>query len=200
MIRGIAFVILIKTHDSVTPKMKTRAILTHRFSTPLGRMLVCTSDNSVCLLEFDERKNLDIECQDLQKRLKAAFVTGKNHLTKQTQQQILEYFAGTRTHFNLPLMTLGTAFQNDAWQSLQKIPYGQTRSYQEQASAIERPTAVRAVASANSHNRIAIVIPCHRVIGKNGSLTGYAGGLERKRWLLAHEKDNVQKKRATHNL
>ncbi len=168
--------------------MKTRAILTHRFPTPLGLMLVCTVDNSVCLLEFEDRKHLDAECQDLQKRLEATFVTGQNDLTEQTQYEVTEYFEGTRTRFSLPLMTLGTAFQNDAWQGLQQIPYGQTRSYQEQASAIKRPTAVRAVASANSHNRIAIVIPCHRVIGKNGSLTGYAGGLERKRWLLAHEK------------
>jgi len=86
----------------------------------------------------------------------------------------------------------GTEFQNEVWQCLQKIPYGETHSYQQQAEIIERPKAVRAVASANGHNRIAIVIPCHRVIGKDGSLTGYAGGLERKRWLLEHEKKHLR--------
>ncbi len=101
--------------------------------------------------------------------------------------QLAEYFAGARRAFELPLAPPGTAFQRLAWDALLAIPYGQTRSYGEQARAIGRPHASRAVGAANGANPIAIIIPCHRVIGASGQLTGYGGGLPTKRWLLAHE-------------
>ena len=102
-------------------------------------------------------------------------------------QQLDEYFAGRRRQFDLPLAPSGTSFQRTAWRALSAIPFGETRSYGEQARAIGRPKAVRAVGGANGRNPIAIVVPCHRVIGSDGNLTGYAGGEPAKRWLLNHE-------------
>lgn len=104
-----------------------------------------------------------------------------------TREQLAEYFAGTRQSFALPLHVTGTDFQRAVWHALTRIPYAATRSYGELAQQIERPRAVRAVGLANGRNPISIVVPCHRVIGANGSLTGYGGGLDRKRWLLALE-------------
>ncbi|EHA1123749.1 methylated-DNA--[protein]-cysteine S-methyltransferase [Vibrio navarrensis] len=101
--------------------------------------------------------------------------------------QLDEYFSGKRTQFDLPIAVKGTAFQMQVWQALTTIPYGETWSYQELANAIDNPKAVRAVGLANGKNPVSIVVPCHRVIGKNGKLTGYAGGIERKRWLLERE-------------
>ncbi|EJN6826575.1 methylated-DNA--[protein]-cysteine S-methyltransferase [Vibrio cidicii] len=101
--------------------------------------------------------------------------------------QLNEYFSGKRTQFDLPIAAKGTAFQMQVWQALTTIPYGETWSYQELANAIGNPKAVRAVGLANGKNPVSIVVPCHRVIGKNGKLTGYAGGIERKRWLLERE-------------
>ena len=101
--------------------------------------------------------------------------------------QLRAYFAGERTVFDLPLAPDGSGFQRLVWQALERIPYGVTRSYGELAAAIGRPAASRAVGSANSRNPISIIVPCHRVIGANGALTGYAGGMRAKRWLLEHE-------------
>jgi methylated-DNA-[protein]-cysteine S-methyltransferase len=101
--------------------------------------------------------------------------------------QLAEYFAGSRTSFELPLHLLGSPFQQRVWRALCEIPCGETRSYREIAIALGKPTATRAVGAANGQNPVAIVVPCHRVIGANGSLTGYGGGLDAKRWLLAHE-------------
>ena len=107
-------------------------------------------------------------------------------------RQLDEYFAGTRRTFTLDMRLEGTAFRRRAWQALCDIPYGQTRSYKAQADAIGNPKAVRAIGGANHHNPISIIVPCHRVIGANGLLTGYGGGLWRKEWLLEHEKKHSQ--------
>lgn len=163
----------------------------NRFTTPLGSMFACATGKGVCLLEFTMRRMLETEFKDLCKRLNAVILPGENKHLSQLETELAEYFSGTRKQFNVPLHTPGTPFQNDVWQLLQEIPYATTRSYQEQAIKLNRPKAVRAVASANGFNRIAIVIPCHRVIGKNGQLTGYSGGLERKKWLLDFEKQNA---------
>jgi methylated-DNA-[protein]-cysteine S-methyltransferase len=101
--------------------------------------------------------------------------------------QLEAYFAGTRSTFELPLDASGSAFQHRVWQALEAIPYGETTSYGELAVQIGQPRAIRAVGRANATNPLPIVVPCHRVIGRSGSLTGYGGGLDRKRWLLAHE-------------
>lgn len=105
----------------------------------------------------------------------------------EARRQLEAYFAGMRTAFDLPLAPVGTAFQQGVWQALCTIPHGRTASYGDIARAIGNPKAVRAVGLANGRNPLSIVVPCHRVIGRDGSLTGYGGGLERKRWLLAHE-------------
>lgn len=102
-------------------------------------------------------------------------------------EQIAEYFAGTRTSFTMPLHFIGTAFQQRVWQQLLTVPYGQTVAYQEIANALGNPKAVRAVGAANGQNPISIIAPCHRIIGSNGALIGYGGGLWRKEWLLRHE-------------
>ena len=111
----------------------------------------------------------------------------RDPVLERARGQLAEYFAGARTAFDLPLRPAGTAFQREVWAVLQAIPFGETRSYANVARAVGRPAAVRAVGAANGRNPLAIVVPCHRVIGSGGALTGYAGGLDRKRWLLAHE-------------
>ncbi|WP_444996652.1 bifunctional transcriptional activator/DNA repair enzyme AdaA [Aliikangiella sp. IMCC44359] len=166
-------------------------ILISRLTTPLGPMFVCATEDGICLLEFVDRKMLETEFKQLQKLLEAKIIAGENEHTLQAQQEITEYFNGQRKYFNVTLCTPGTDFQNSVWSCLKEIPYGETRTYQQQAIKLRKPKAIRAVASANGFNRIAIVIPCHRVIGKNGHLTGYGGGLERKKWLLEHETKNL---------
>lgn len=116
---------------------------------------------------------------------------GSSEVLSETARQLDEYFAGTRRDFDLPLDPEGTEFQVTTWLGLASIPYGQTTSYGEQAASLGKPKAVRAVASANGRNPISIVLPCHRIIGADGSLTGFAGGLEWKRWLLDHEAEHA---------
>jgi AraC family transcriptional regulator of adaptative response/methylated-DNA-[protein]-cysteine methyltransferase len=133
---------------------------------------------------------LETEFKDLCKRLNAVILPGENKYLDQTKQQLKSYFEGKLKTFSVPLHTPGTEFQNKVWEVLQTIPYGETLSYETMAQRISRPKAVRAVGTANGANRIAIIIPCHRVIGKDGKLIGYGGGLERKKWLLDFEKQN----------
>jgi AraC family transcriptional regulator of adaptative response/methylated-DNA-[protein]-cysteine methyltransferase len=127
---------------------------------------------------------LEKQLSRLKRMLRAELVPGSNRHFEALHQQVQEYFAGKRKEFSLPLAMQGTPFQQEVWKALQTIPYGETRSYQEQAELLGKPKAVRAVAQANGDNRIAIIIPCHRVIGKDGKLVGYGGGLWRKRFLL----------------
>lgn len=162
-----------------------------RFTTPLGPMFACASSKGVCLLEFTDRRMLESEFKDLRKRLGVVILPGSNPHLDQVQSEIDEYFAGDRRQFSVALDTPGTAFQQSVWTKLQDIPYGETRSYKQQAKALGRPQAIRAVATANGCNRVAIIIPCHRVIASDGSLAGYGGGLYRKQWLLDFEKGNV---------
>jgi AraC family transcriptional regulator of adaptative response/methylated-DNA-[protein]-cysteine methyltransferase len=165
-------------------------ILMSRFNTPLGPMYACSTNQGICLLEFTDRRMLETEFHDLQRRLNAKIVAGENEHIVQLKQELQEYFEGKRQTFDVKLYTPGSVFQQAVWDLLLQVPYGTTVSYMEQALKLNAPKAVRAVASANGHNRVCIVIPCHRVIGSDGNLTGYAGGLERKRWLLEHEKGN----------
>ena len=154
-------------------------------------MVAVASEQGLSLLEFGDRRMLESEFTDLQKRLDAVLLPGKNEFTEAAVQQILEYFAGTRKTFSVPLHAPGTEFQQRVWEALRQIPFGEIRSYGEIATAIGEPKAVRAVGTANGMNRIAIIIPCHRVIGADGALTGYGGGLWRKDWLLQHEREHL---------
>lgn len=156
--------------------------------TPLGEMVAGATNEGVCLLEFHDRRMLPTEYKDLAKLLKTTFEEGENRHLKMLKKQLKEYFDGHRKEFSIPLITPGSEFQQAVWKELQNIQYGSTRSYQEQAMALNMPDSIRAVANANGMNRIAIVIPCHRVIGSDGRLTGYGGGLRRKKWLLDHER------------
>lgn len=185
---GFAYTYKKLTGGTPVDNQATRLIVLHRFTTPLGPMFAAATDEGLCLLEFTDRRMLETEFRDLQRLLGARIIAGENRHTRQTVQEIGDYFAGTRTTFGVALHTPGSAFRQAVWSALMTIPCGETASYAEQALCIGRPEAVRAVASANGHNRVSIIIPCHRVIGKDGALTGYGGGLERKRWLLAHER------------
>jgi AraC family transcriptional regulator, regulatory protein of adaptative response / methylated-DNA-[protein]-cysteine methyltransferase len=163
-------------------------IKTTKIETPLGEMVAGATDEGVCLLEFTDRRMLPTEYKDLTRQLMTTVEDGENKHLKILRKQLKEYFDGRRKEFSVPLVTPGSEFQQAVWKELQNIQFGSTRSYQEQAIALNRPDSVRAIANANGMNRISIVIPCHRVIGSNGRLTGYGGGLKRKRWLLDHEK------------
>lgn len=159
-----------------------------RVLTPLGPMLLGTTDAGICLLEFTDRRMLETQLQRLVRRLNCIFVPGTTEVGRQLEEELEAYFAGTLQSFTVPLDLRGTEFQQRVWKALCQVPYGETRSYADQAEMIGAPNAVRAVARANGDNRIAIVVPCHRVIGRDGTLTGYGGGLWRKKYLLDHER------------
>lgn len=171
--------------------MTKNSIFINRLTTPLGPMLICATAKGVCLLEFEDKRLLEKEFEDLKKILNADIISGENEHSKQAKQEIKEYFEGKRKTFDVSLEILGTDFQVSVWKSLQNIDYGTTTTYQKQAEKINNPKAIRAVASANGNNRISIILPCHRVIGKNGQMTGYSGGIERKKWLITHESNAV---------
>jgi len=153
-------------------------------ATPIGELGIFADNAAVFRIEFTNilrDKNLVNQSDKIE-----------NHLTLIAKQQLEQYFAGERTTFDFPLAPQGTPFREQTWQALLKIPFGETRYYAQQAELMNNKKAVRAVGAANGANPIAIVIPCHRVIGKNGSLTGYAGGLDRKAWLLNFEQEQLQ--------
>lgn len=158
-----------------------------RILTPLGPMLAGATDGGICLLEFVDRRMIETQIKRLKNYLHAELVPGNNKYFDDLSRQLKEYFDGERQAFDVPLHIPGTEFQLKVWNELQKIPYGKTRSYKEQAKALDNPKAIRAVARANGDNRIAIIIPCHRVIGNNGELVGYGGGIWRKQYLLKLE-------------
>jgi AraC family transcriptional regulator of adaptative response/methylated-DNA-[protein]-cysteine methyltransferase len=156
--------------------------------TPIGPMVAAANDHGVCFLEFADRRGLEGTCNDMRKRFKVAVLPGENVVLKQLREELAKYFAGELRKFSVPVFVRGTPFQENVWRELQKISFGKTASYEEIATRVGNSRAVRAVARANGTNRICILIPCHRVIGKDGTLTGYGGGVWRKRLLLELEK------------
>ena len=162
-----------------------------RLSSALGPLLAGATDRGICLLEFVDRRMLPTQLTRIQRRYGMAPIPGSSPHFEPLQRELDAYFAGTLKTFTVPLDTAGTPFQQKVWTVLRTIPYGKTRSYGEQARSIGMPDAVRAVARANGDNRISIIIPCHRVIGADGKLTGYGGGLWRKQWLLEMERRNA---------
>src|SRR5688572_17489973 len=177
-------------HNPSDSKSRTIINIT-RLETPIGPMFACAVDEGICLLEFTERRMLETEFVQLKKLLRASIIPGHSPHFDTLKVQLDEYFAGKRKSFSVPLVMPGSEFQQQVWNELIAIPYGSTRSYNQQAKAIARPLAVRAVANANGCNRISILVPCHRVIGEDGHLTGYGGGLWRKRWLLDLERKHT---------
>jgi len=151
---------------------------------PVGPLIAGADDRGICLLEFSDRRMLEAQLKTLSHRLRRPLVPGGHPLLDRLRTELAEYFEGTRNAFEVPLHAPGTPFQELVWAELLKVPFGELRSYEDIAIAIGRPKAVRAVGRANGMNRIAIVIPCHRVVGKDGSPTGYGGGIWRKQRLL----------------
>ncbi|MBK7876842.1 MAG: methylated-DNA--[protein]-cysteine S-methyltransferase [Planctomycetes bacterium] len=165
-----------------------QVIRVRELGTPLGPMLAAATAKGVVLLEFVDRRAIEAQVATLRRRMELPIVPGTNAVLDRLARELGEYFAGTRARFDVPLHAPGTPFQEAVWKELRAIPPGATRSYADVARALGRPTATRAVARANGDNRLALLLPCHRVIGSDGALTGYAGGLWRKEWLLAHER------------
>jgi len=179
-----------KSIFGVSPKnSKTQRIIDlKRIETPIGTMYAAAVEEGICMLEFTDRKMLETEFKDLAKLLNATIVQGENPHFKILEKELSEYFDGNRREFSVPLSPVGTEFQKSVWKILLKIPYGETWNYKKQSEVLGDAKKVRAVANANGLNKISILIPCHRVIGSNGTLTGYGGGIWRKQKLLELEK------------
>jgi AraC family transcriptional regulator of adaptative response/methylated-DNA-[protein]-cysteine methyltransferase len=159
----------------------------NRVTTPLGSMVMGVSDQGLCLLEFAERRMLDTQLKRLRQRMGRVFLPGDHPLMQHVKTELDNYFDNNLQKFTVPIQAPGSGFQEAVWQALLEIPYGEMRSYARIAEIIGQPSAMRAVGRANGDNRIAIIIPCHRVVGSGGKLTGYGGGLWRKDYLLALE-------------
>ena len=157
------------------------------YKSPIGELLLGSYDGKLCLADFRYRRMRTSIDNRIQKGLKAEYVEQSSEVIEETIKEMKEYFVGERKDFDIPLLMVGTDFQKSVWKGLIQVPYGTTASYLELSKRIGNEKAVRAVASANGANSIAILIPCHRIIGSNGDLVGYAGGLDVKRKLLAFE-------------
>ncbi len=158
-------------------------------TTPIGKMLSLSDDKYLYLLEFTDRRGLEREIERLRKSLNFRIIHGENPINQEVERQVRLYFDKKLKTFDLPLFKKGTPFQKDVWALLEKIPMGEVRSYKDLASDLGDKNKVRAVGNANGANQLAIVIPCHRVLKTSGELGGYAGGLERKKYLLKLEKE-----------
>jgi AraC family transcriptional regulator of adaptative response/methylated-DNA-[protein]-cysteine methyltransferase len=163
--------------------------------TPLGPMVAGATEKGLCFLEFTDRRMLEAQFDALSRRFGLTIVPGENEIIERLRSELGRYFTGGLKRFSVPLEYPGTEFQIRVWRRLLDIPYGETRSYEDVARSIGSPGAVRAVGHANGLNRIAIVIPCHRVVNKSGELGGYGGGLWRKKNLLAIERQASPEKR-----
>ncbi len=168
-------------------RMNTKLLYQDTIETPLGVMIAIADEEMLYLLEFVERVKLEEGIGRLRKKTRATIIPGSTKITASIEKELSLYFAGKLKEFKTPLCLLGSPFQKEVWEELKKIPFGTTHSYSGLAIEIQNPLGCRAVARANSTNRLAIVIPCHRVINKGGELGGYAGGIQRKKWLLEHE-------------
>jgi len=158
------------------------------YHTPVGEMILASYNDDLCIANWAKGKTKEHIEKKIAKALNAAYVNESSVVIEKAKEQLDAYFRGERKIFDIPLLTFGTEFQKSVWNALLQIPYGETASYSEQAKRIGNEKAVRAVASANGMNAISIFIPCHRIIGSNGTLTGYAGGLDTKWQLLELER------------
>ncbi|GGY47389.1 bifunctional transcriptional activator/DNA repair enzyme AdaA [Parvularcula lutaonensis] len=159
--------------------------------TPLGAMIAVADGRGLWLLEFADRKELPSELQAVEAQAGSEIGFGESAHLGRLRNELEAYFAGTSLAFSVPVTTYGTPWMKDVHKGLQAIPPGQTLSYKDLARKLDRPTAMRAVARANASNRLAIIVPCHRVIAADGKISGYAGGVWRKRWLLEHERTHT---------
>lgn len=164
--------------------MMNNTIRIQRYHSPCGDLMLGSLEDKLCLCDWALERRRDSIDRRLQKALQAGYEEKASDVTQEAVRQLEEYFNGKRTVFDVPLLFAGTDFQKRVWHKLLEIPYGTTLSYGELAVQLDMPQAVRAVANANGANAISIFVPCHRVIGSNHSLTGYAGGLDAKKRLL----------------
>ncbi len=170
--------------NHTTPPLPGGVVRIADIETPIGEMLAAATDTHLLLFEFPRRTLLAAQLERVKRAMDCAFERGETPVFDRLRTELDEYFRGERRVFTVPLYVPGTPFQTRVWDELQRIPIGTTTSYGRLAKTIGQPDAVRAVARANGDNRVAILIPCHRVIGSDGSLTGYGGGLSRKKKLL----------------
>jgi AraC family transcriptional regulator of adaptative response/methylated-DNA-[protein]-cysteine methyltransferase len=164
------------------------AITTTLIATPIGPMVAAAADSGICLLEYSDEARLAAQLVAVRRRYGPHIAPGDHILLHQLREELARYFAGTLHRFTMPLHISGTPFQERVWGAVAQIPYGETRSYAAIAAAIGAPRAARAVGHANGRNRLAILIPCHRLVGADGALTGYGGGIAIKRALLELER------------
>ncbi len=183
-----------KKWSGLVPSKLTNAagapMVVNRILTKLGPMVAAVVDDRLCLLEFADRRMLETQFKRITRIFRRALVNGDHPIMLQAQSELAEYFEGRREQFELPLSIQGSEFQMTVWKELLKIPFGRTSSYEKIAAKINNAKAQRAVGRANGDNRLAIVVPCHRVIRADGSLSGYGGQVWRKKWLIAHEQPN----------
>ena len=168
------------------------SIQTSFFTTPFGELVLGSFKKQLCLCDWRFRKMRASIDERLQSGLQSGYEEGDSDIIRETMAQLSQYFEGERHQFDLPLLLVGSEFQKQVWKELLSIPFGQTESYAGLSKKLGNEAAIRAVAAANGANAISIIVPCHRVLGSDGSLTGYAGGLETKRKLLRLEKALTQ--------
>jgi methylated-DNA-[protein]-cysteine S-methyltransferase len=166
-----------------------------RHQTEIGELVLGSLGGKLCLLGFGDREMRRAVDDQIRKKLDAKFIEQSDKVLEQTMKQVDEYLSGKRKEFDVPLLILGTDFQRRVWQALTKVPYGATSTYGQIAEDIGSPRAVRAVGNASSLNPISIIVPCHRIIGGDGGLVGYGGGLSVKRRLLELERSNLAERR-----
>lgn len=167
-------------------------IHTEIFSTPYGELILGSYEDKLCLCDWRYRKGRESIDRRIQDALKASFLEAGSISIEKCKEQLLEYFSGERKDFDLPVLLVGSEFQKRVWESLMEIPYGKTKSYISLTRKLGDEKAIRAVARANGENALSIIVPCHRILGSDGSLTGYAGGLRVKKKLLQLEGASLQ--------
>ena len=174
-------------------KRMSKWIQTEFFSSPYGELILGSYNDQLCLCDWRYRKRREGIDRRIESGLRANFVESGSRVIEETKAQLLQYFSGERKEFDLPLLLVGTEFQKRVWNSLIEIPYGKTLSYTGLSRKLGDEKAIRAVARANGDNALAIIVPCHRILGSDGSLTGYAGGLRTKKKLLQLENASLQR-------
>ncbi|MDP5275852.1 bifunctional transcriptional activator/DNA repair enzyme AdaA [Chengkuizengella axinellae] len=167
---------------------KVKILYASWIDTKLGPMVSIVDDESLYLLEFVDRRGLEREVERMRNKLNASIIPGKTKISEQIENELKHYFTNRLKKFETPIIFFGSDFQKSVWNELLKIEIGNTTSYKELATLLNNPRSVRAVGNANGANQLSIIVPCHRVIQSDGELGGYGGGLERKNWLLNHEK------------
>ena len=170
--------------------MKKGVACLQYYKSPCGEMVLASVDDELCLCDWNDMPCSERNMRRVMRMMRVEFTRRSSDVIQRAMGQLDEYFTGSRMTFDIPLHLCGTEFQKRVWLSLPYIPYGETRSYGEIAAAIGNPKACRAIGGANHNNPIMIMIPCHRVIGANGSMTGYGGGLPVKEYLLELEQKN----------